>query len=397
MNAGDEAREQLRALTKVGRLLEPFSVDIRRRILTTLVMTYGAEQAVIDAQEMKRRTGYSPVDHRRANPGDVMAPDGGHWYGWRERRRKALYRDPDLCAAIRQRDKDQCRYCGTPVVWDGGNQAEAGTYDHIDAKGPNTLDNVCVSCRRCNIGRRGQRVSADDDGMSADISGDVSVDVSALGPPVFLASTASEVRAQKGKTLHELLRIYEELFTCKYGERPLISSGKDPKLLSRILKLYGSEKTEELLAEFFETDDGFVLKSGHTIGVFSSVVNKLIAERAKRHEVPPDLSQPIEWGAPGCLLQLWNQATPEDCTSIDCSPGLLSLERQALRRFPNREWWAGVFQQIPESPYLLGKVKPPPGRPGRTRAIDIAWLLGVTPEGVEHAFQVYHGHYLRTS
>ena len=71
-------------------------------------------------------------------------------------RRQALFRDPVLKAAVRERDQDMCRYCGALVRWGGGRSPMAGTYDHVDPAGENTYDNIVVSCLSCNS-RKGGR------------------------------------------------------------------------------------------------------------------------------------------------------------------------------------------------------------------------------------------------
>ena len=61
-------------------------------------------------------------------------------------RRQALFRDPVLKQAVRERDQDTCRYCGIVVRWGSGRSPASGTYDHIDPAGENTYDNLVVSC-----------------------------------------------------------------------------------------------------------------------------------------------------------------------------------------------------------------------------------------------------------
>lgn len=69
----------------------------------------------------------------------------------RERRGKRLDRHPDLCAMVRKRDRDLCRYCEVLTRWDGDKRSKtSGTYDHVDPFGGNALSNVVVACRRCN-------------------------------------------------------------------------------------------------------------------------------------------------------------------------------------------------------------------------------------------------------
>ena len=66
------------------------------------------------------------------------------------KRRVALFRDPALRAEIRARDGHRCRYCGIAVKWSDRKGPDGGTYDHVDPKGPNTIDNLVVACRSCN-------------------------------------------------------------------------------------------------------------------------------------------------------------------------------------------------------------------------------------------------------
>jgi hypothetical protein len=73
--------------------------------------------------------------------------------------RMALQRDPALIGAIRRRDKDRCRYCGTQVDWRARRGRDSATYDHIKpliAGGKNTLENVVICCKGCND-RKGKR------------------------------------------------------------------------------------------------------------------------------------------------------------------------------------------------------------------------------------------------
>ena len=65
-------------------------------------------------------------------------------------KRNALGRDPALRHAIRTRDQDRCRYCGITVRWSDRKGPQGGTYDHVDPDGPNSYENLVVSCRSCN-------------------------------------------------------------------------------------------------------------------------------------------------------------------------------------------------------------------------------------------------------
>lgn len=69
-------------------------------------------------------------------------------------RRQALVRDPALRNTLRARDKDQCRYCRVLVKWSDRKGRHGGTYDHIDPRGPNSVENLVVACRSCNSSKK---------------------------------------------------------------------------------------------------------------------------------------------------------------------------------------------------------------------------------------------------
>lgn len=71
----------------------------------------------------------------------------------RELRRKRIWRNKALVLAIRNRDKDRCRYCGIRCSDPADPDRLAATrltLDHVDPWGPDTAANLVVACRRCN-------------------------------------------------------------------------------------------------------------------------------------------------------------------------------------------------------------------------------------------------------
>jgi len=71
-------------------------------------------------------------------------------------RRAAMRKDPTLRAALHERDCDHCRYCDRAVSWTDRRSPAGATYDHVIPRGPETIDNLVVACRRCNT-RKGNR------------------------------------------------------------------------------------------------------------------------------------------------------------------------------------------------------------------------------------------------
>lgn len=73
-----------------------------------------------------------------------------------QRAKQAELRDSELRAAVRQRDRSRCRYCGIPVVWADRRSAQGGVFDHVDPRVAAGAANLVVACRGCNS-RKGNR------------------------------------------------------------------------------------------------------------------------------------------------------------------------------------------------------------------------------------------------
>lgn len=60
--------------------------------------------------------------------------------------------------AIRNRDKDRCRWCDQPVNFTSKKGGKSGCYDFIDSnKKPRATEaNTVVSCKACEVSRREQ-------------------------------------------------------------------------------------------------------------------------------------------------------------------------------------------------------------------------------------------------
>lgn len=96
--------------------------------------------------------GYRVHDFHDFNPTAQEVRANREW----DRRRKELYSDPALIAAIRKRDQDHCRYCGCRVSWKDRRGPIGGQYDHVIPRGDNSLENVVTACRGCNNKKGGR-------------------------------------------------------------------------------------------------------------------------------------------------------------------------------------------------------------------------------------------------
>lgn len=71
------------------------------------------------------------------------------------------------------------------------------------------------------------------------------------------------------------------LFQKKTGQKMFINGGKDGVTVKRLLQTYTLSQLQTLWDVFIESPDPFINKSGFTIGVFASQINKLLT-------LPPD-------------------------------------------------------------------------------------------------------------
>lgn len=86
--------------------------------------------------------------------------------------------------------------------------------------------------------------------------------------------------------------VYQELFLAKFGAKPNIEGGKDGVIIATVLKKYGFTQTDQMLRTFFGSRDPFIQKSGYTLGVFKSQINKLLVDLTKSSH--PQMSRKTE-------------------------------------------------------------------------------------------------------
>ena len=70
------------------------------------------------------------------------------------KRRTAMNTNPDLAKAVKERDGNYCRYCGTYVNWQDRKGERGGTYDHVmplSKGGDEDINNLVTCCRKCNL------------------------------------------------------------------------------------------------------------------------------------------------------------------------------------------------------------------------------------------------------
>jgi hypothetical protein len=79
----------------------------------------------------------------------------------------------------------------------------------------------------------------------------------------------------KDQPIKTLLAEHERLFTARYGEKPGSYSGKDAKLAKTIIKDHGLDRACAMLRTYFDSDDSFFTKAGHSFSAFAACRTKL--------------------------------------------------------------------------------------------------------------------------
>jgi uncharacterized protein YdaU (DUF1376 family) len=114
------------------------------------------------------------------------------------------------------------------------------------------------------------------------------------------SSSSSSIKDKKEKNKHiakaqkppspdvkAFIDFYYRNFEETFLSPPLIEGGKDGSIIKALLKEIPLTELEGLMLKFLDSSDLFIQKSGYTIGVFKSQINKLrIGEQA---EVPKHL------------------------------------------------------------------------------------------------------------
>ncbi len=81
--------------------------------------------------------------------------------------------------------------------------------------------------------------------------------------------------ATKDQPIKSLLAEHERLFTARYGEKPGSYTGKDAKLAKTVIGDHGLDRARAMLRVYFESDDYFFAKAGHSFSAFVACRTKL--------------------------------------------------------------------------------------------------------------------------
>ena len=92
---------------------------------------------------------------------------------------------------------------------------------------------------------------------------DIDIDIDKYGKPIT----------------QNVIFFFNALFEKNTGKRYALDFRKDCSIISRLLKIHPENELKDLMVLFFKSEDEFIKRAGYTIGVFSSVINKLASQK----------------------------------------------------------------------------------------------------------------------
>lgn len=105
----------------------------------------------------------------------------------------------------------------------------------------------------------------------------------------LLTSVSDDVRQfeieRKTERGNAEVKVFVEWYCERFKQQtkhPYSVGGKDFKLVSEMMKLFSLEELKKLAERFFREPDQFVKKAGHTIGIFKTMLNRLVDVKERR-------------------------------------------------------------------------------------------------------------------
>ncbi len=197
-----------------------------------------------------------------------------------------MNQNPELRSALRARDGNNCRYCGEPVNWNDRKGSHGATYDHIVPRGPATLENLVIACRRCNS-VKGNRPLAES-GLVLLPPPDKSIKNLGANPDsrnrtesVFTARSLKREAPMSGTTDDALAERagrfcerYAELYPLhRRGARYLPKPALDYVKACELCQVWDNERLERLAIVFLKCEEPFAQSGSRTIGQFAAMAS----------------------------------------------------------------------------------------------------------------------------
>jgi hypothetical protein len=102
----------------------------------------------------------------------------------------------------------------------------------------------------------------------------------------FFATRKTEGQSDTKEFVDWYCKTYQEL-----KKSPYLRGGKDYRLVAEMLKVFSLSELKGLAQRFLNEEDAFVKKAGYTIGVFKTMVNRLVMTKERRQIGVGDFSK----------------------------------------------------------------------------------------------------------
>ena len=102
----------------------------------------------------------------------------------------------------------------------------------------------------------------------------------------FFAARKTEGQSDTKEFVDWYCKTYQEL-----RKSPYLRGGKDYGLVAEMLKVFSLSELKGLAQRFLKEEDAFVKKAGYTIGVFKTMVNRLVMTKERRQIGVGDFSK----------------------------------------------------------------------------------------------------------
>ena len=102
----------------------------------------------------------------------------------------------------------------------------------------------------------------------------------------FFAARKTEGQSDTKEFVDWYCKTYQEL-----RKSPYLRGGKDYGLVADMLKVFSLSELKGLAQRFLKEEDAFVKKAGYTIGVFKTMVNRLVMTKERRQRGLGDYSK----------------------------------------------------------------------------------------------------------
>ena len=113
-----------------------------------------------------------------------------------------------------------------------------------------------------------------------------------------LTTTKNDKKNKNYKETNKDIRLFIDYFYNKFKEKTSekyhVDGGKDGKIVKNLLGTYNIEKLKAFCDYYFNSRDKFILDAGYSIGVFKSVIAKIISQKNKQDDNEPIPSYHIE-------------------------------------------------------------------------------------------------------